>query len=90
MRAGGRAVTVEYDFRSLDILLNGVKTEAQGDFAADDDDAAGGGCGTGTRHAFRVPPAMDEAVLLVNPPQGGRGAPSVSLTLNGAVVPPDG
>ena len=82
----GRRCIVEYDHRSLIILLNHVKVEAEAGFLeTDDDDGGVGGRGhsSGTRHVFLIPPSMEEAVLSVQPVVGDRGAPNVELTVNG-------
>jgi len=84
---GARRHVVEYDHRSLDILLNSVRVEAEAGFADAGEDAGGGG--TGTRHVFSIPPTMEEAVLAVEPPAGGRGAPRATLVVAGVERPPE-
>jgi hypothetical protein len=81
---GGERTVVEYDHRTLEILVNGVRTEAEGAFG-DEDEGAAGGTSVGARHSFLVPPRMEDTVVISI---GSKGVPS--LTVNGAAVAPDG
>ena len=87
---GGRTCVVEYNFSSMDILLDDIKASVEGEFVEEEeeeDPAAQSGMPrvSGVRYSLLLGPAGVEALLTVIPSESGRGPPEAVLVVNGVI-----
>jgi hypothetical protein len=83
----GAVVVIEYNHVTLDILVDGVRTEAEGSFAEEDDGHAGGSS-VGAAHSFMLPPRFEDSAVISLGAHTAKGA-QVTLTVNGKEVLPN-
>ena len=82
----GSIVTIEYNHATLDILVDGVRTEAEGSFGEENEDHAGGSS-VGASHSFLIPPRLEDTAVITLGAHTAKGA-SAALTVNGTAIVP--